>query len=692
MRLQFLRPCAGLTLLLVVASAACGGGRAGLSPGAGSSSPAPARASGSLSFDVAEATIDQLQQAMALGQITSARLVDHYFSRIAAYDRAGPKLNAIISLNPDARADAEALDRERAAGRVRGPLHGIPIIVKDNYDVAGLPTTGASLALAGLIATADAFQVQKLRAAGAVILGKSNLHELASGITTISSLGGQTLNPYDLTRNPGGSSGGTGAAIAAGYATIGWGSDTCGSIRIPAANNNLFGLRPTKGLSSVRGILPLSHTQDVAGPLARTVRDLAIALDATIGPDPGDPATAILNGRPLPRFVESLDVGALRGARIGVLASYFGSASADTVSGKVVRAAIERMRALGAEVVPFEMPRLDSLNRGAAVIDLEFKFDLIDYLAGFDNPPVDSLGDILAKGTLHEALISSMVRRNGAASRDSDAYRTALARRQTLRDSLTAALALQRLDAIAYPTLQRPPARVGDSQPGSTCTLSANSGLPAISIPAGFTSDGLPVGLELLGASLGDARLVALAYAYEQAVHPRRAPPTVPPLDPAAGRAMFRTTVPPPAAGRAGGVGTGSLAQAERLTVSARASGPVVSYLGANPTPDAIERATPRVDAVFDVDRMNGIVRYDVSVNGVFPGDLYAVVVRRAAGTGANALPAVIQRLAGPAESSASGTWTPSPANFAELMSGGFYIEVFTRMEPFGGVRARISP
>ena len=235
------------------------------------------------SVEVLEASIPDLQEAMADGRVTAVQLVDAYLARIGAYDQGGPALNSMIRLNLNARVQAAALDQERALRGARGPLHGIPIILKDNYDTADMPTSGGSIALAGSIPPDDAFQVRKLREAGVVILGKSNLHELALGITTISSVGGQTRNPYDPSRNPGGSSGGTGAAIAASFAAIGWGSDTCGSIRIPASHHNLFGLRPTKGLSSIDGIIPLSHTQDVGGPLARTAMDLAIGLDATIG-------------------------------------------------------------------------------------------------------------------------------------------------------------------------------------------------------------------------------------------------------------------------------------------------------------------------------------------------------------------------------------------------------------------------
>jgi amidase len=228
-------------------------------------------------IDVYEASIADLQHAMEAGKATAVQLVDAYLARIAAYDREGPAINALIRMNPNARAEARQLDEERRQGHVRGPLHGIPIIIKDNFDTFDMPTSGGSLALANHQPKADAFIVHRLREAGAIIIGKSNMHELAAGITTISSLGGQTLNPYDPRRCPGGPSGGTGAAIAASFAAVGWGSDTCGSIRIRSAFGSLAGLRPTQGLVSRSGVMPLSHTQDIPGPLARTVSDLAIA-------------------------------------------------------------------------------------------------------------------------------------------------------------------------------------------------------------------------------------------------------------------------------------------------------------------------------------------------------------------------------------------------------------------------------
>src|SRR5689334_4261038 len=278
-------------------------------------------------FEVAESAIADEQKAMSAGRLTAKALVQAYLDRIEAFDHRGPRLNALITLNSNALREAEALDRERAAKGPRGPLHGIPVIVKDNYSTAEMQTTAGTMALLGFVPKSDAFQVRKLREAGAVIIAKSNLHELASGITTVGSAFGQTLNPYDPSRNPGGSSGGTGAAIAASLAAAGMGSDTCGSIRIPSSVNNLVGLRPTKGLSSIAGIVPLSTTQDVGGPLARSVADLAVMLDATIGEDPADPATKLPAGQTRPKFVDALHADALKGARIGILEPLFGDAA-----------------------------------------------------------------------------------------------------------------------------------------------------------------------------------------------------------------------------------------------------------------------------------------------------------------------------------------------------------------------------
>ncbi len=483
---------------------------------------------------LAERSIETLQAAMAAGRTSSRDLVTAAFARMDAYDQQGPALDAMIVRNPQALADADALDRERRSGHVRGPLHGIPVVVKDNYATDGLPTTAGSIALKGFQTHADAFQVKKLREAGAVIVGKTNLHELAYGITTISSAGGQTRNPYDPSRNPGGSSGGTGAAVAASFATAGLGSDTCGSIRIPAAHNNLFGLRATMGLSSRAGIVPLSHTQDVGGPLARTVADLALVLDATVGEDPDDPVTTLGDGHRPESYRASLDAGALRGARIGVLAELFGGMPEDEEVRAVVRHALDAMANRGATLVDVTDPGLRDDLSGTSVIAAEFKWDLADYLARWPDAPVHSLREILDKGAYGPAVETVLTRADQTEARDSPAYQAALAKRRVARTETDALFAREHLDALAYPVLTRKPALIGMPQRGNNCQLSATTGLPALAMPAGFTGDGLPVGVELLGPAWSEPRLLALGYAYEQAEQPRRAPALRPGTSPGA--------------------------------------------------------------------------------------------------------------------------------------------------------------
>lgn len=588
-------------------------------------------------FEVAEASITDLQDAMAAGQVTSVQLVDSYLARIAAYDRLGPALNTIIRLNPLALEQAAALDAERAAGTVRGPMHGIPVLMKDNYDMDWMPTTGSSLALAGLRPVDNAFQVKRLLEAGAVILGKTNLHELAAGITTISSLGGQTRNPYDPARNPGGSSGGTGAAVAASFAAVAWGSDTCGSIRIPASVHNLFGLRPTKGLSSIDGILPLSHSQDTGGPLARTVTDLAVALDATVGPDPADPATAILKGRETPSFQAALDPAALDGARIGVLEAWMSEQGSGGTVTRVLRDALAEMEALGATILDVEIPEMDDLLANTGLIDFDFKFDLMDYLASVPDAPVASLEEILEGGLHHEALDGSFRRRNERDARDTPELDETLERRRALTAAVVDLLTRHDLDALAYPTMRQETALIGAAPTGATCFLSAHTGLPALTIPAGFTERGLPVGLELMGRSLDDARLVAFAFAHE-AAHPRRRPP-------------LRT---PPLLGAA--------------------APPLVQLATDPPSGDGI-------DAVMAVDLPTGTLSYRITILDVDPTDVYGVVLRRRASeaegeNGGGAM--VVLRLGGPEESEATGAVELSTRLLHDIMNGDLELLVHT--------------
>ncbi len=628
-------PAAVLAAMLAVALATMLAAALVLAPGAAQAQ----------SVEVFETSIPDLQEAMADGRVTAVQLVEAYLARISAYDKEGPALNSMVHLNPNARAQAAALDQERAIRGARGPLHGIPIILKDNYDTADQPTSGGSIALANSIPPDDAFQVRKLREAGAVIIGKSNMHELAAGITTISSLGGQTRNPYDPSRNPGGSSGGTGAAIAASFAAIGWGSDTCGSIRIPASHNNLFGLRPTKGLSSIDGIIPLSHTQDVGGPLARTVTDLAVGLDATIGADPADPATRIVAEGALPGFLDGLDADALRGARLGVLTMLLGDAPEDQEHTGLVREALGLMGEVGAEIIDIEIPGLDTILSGSSLIGHEFKWDLIDYLAATPGASVGSLQEILDRGLYHVQLEATFRRRAEAVQRDSAAYHAAVVKRAAAREAVLAAMDEQSLDAVVYPTIRRRAAQIGDPQRGSNCQLSATTGLPALSVPAGFTDAGLPTGLELLGRPLEDARLLALGFAFEQSARPRRAPARTPPLE------------------------------------NGRAPGPVAFEIATQGG-----RAAARV--LFSWDVVMSELSYEVTISGIPIEQIRGVGLHQAQRDREGG---VIYRLSGPIDQGASGTITLNAAQREALIEGDLYSRLYTTEVPSGGPRATLA-
>ncbi len=593
----------------------------------GCTSPTP---SANSDFDVVEASVTELQQALESGSVTSLELVELYLARIRAYDRSGPHLNAITRLNPRAREQAQELDAERAAGSIRGPLHGIPVLMKDNYDVEWMPTTGSSLALAGLMPIDNGYQVEALLESGAVILGKTNLHELAAGITTVSSLGGQSRNAYDPNRNPGGSSGGTGAAVAASFATVGWGSDTCGSIRIPAAVHGLFGLRPTKGLSSIDGILPLSHSQDTGGPLARTVRDLAIALDATVGQDPADPATAILDGREVPDFGSALDPEALDGARIGVLTEWTPAESqAGSVIG-VIREALDEMGELGATVIDIDFPELDDLLANTGLIDIEFKFDLMQYLSEIPDAPTGSLEDILDAGLHHEALERTFRRRNERSTVSAEELAEITERRQLLRTAVVELMDREDLDVLVYPTMRQETALIGAAPVGSTCFLSAHTGLPALTIPAGFTDLRLPAGVEFLGRTLDDARLVALAYAFEEgAGSKRRSPVRTPPLV------------------------NGAPPQPVRIAT--------------DPTRDDL------VDAELTLDFPTGALHYSIRIGGGEPSGVYGTVIRRRTEP-----TSIVLRLGGPEEDLLEGSVPLTPRLLRDLLDGGLELLVYT--------------
>ncbi|MDX1420686.1 MAG: amidase, partial [Rubricoccaceae bacterium] len=498
---------------------------------------APAACQTAPACDVGEASVADLQAAMAEGRCTARQITEASLARIERLDRRGPALRSVLAVNPDALAIANRLDAERAAGQVRGPLHGIPVLVKDNLGTADrMPTTAGALALDGVIAPADAHVVARLREAGAVLLGKANLSEWANFRSTHSSsgwsaLGGQTRNPYVLDRSPCGSSAGTGAAIAASLAVVGVGTETDGSIVCPSSATGLVGVKPTVGLVSRAGIVPLSHSQDTAGPMARSVRDAAVLLSAMAGPDPADTTSAAAARHAEADYTRVLDADGLRGARLGVLrASHFGD-SPDT--DRVAGAAVEAMRAAGAVIV-------DSLGLPGGyggdeytVLLYDFKHDLDAYLAAHPTAPVRSLADVIAFNRANAEAsmpwfgqeILEMAQAKGPLS--DAAYRAALERsRRLARTQIDSLMDAHDLDALVAPT-GSPAWPIdlvnGDHFVTGSSQAAAVSGYPNVTVPAGL-AHGLPVGISFIGRRWSEPVLLRLAYAFEQATR-RRAPP-----------------------------------------------------------------------------------------------------------------------------------------------------------------------
>ena len=486
--------------------------------------------------DLEEATIAQLQESMRSGARTARSLAAAYLARINALDS---KLHAVIETNPEALAIADRMDAERKAGRVRGPLHGIPVLIKDNIASADrMMTTAGSLALAGASAPRDAGIVARLRAAGAVIIGKTNLSEWANfrsthSVSGWSGRGGQCRNPYATDRNPCGSSSGTGAAIAASFATVGVGTETDGSIVCPSGANSLVGLKPTLGLVSRSGIIPIAHNQDTAGPMSRTVSDAAILLGALAGADASDPATAAAPSS-VPDYTKALDPNGLKGARIGVARAVFGSPEGD----RIVNAALDVLKAQGAVLVdPVEIPHVrDYGDQEFTVLLYEFKADLNTYLAGLGSAnKMKTLADLIAFNDAHKDTempyfgqeIFTQAQEKGPLT--DDAYVEALAhcRRLSRAEGVDVTFAKDKLDAIVAPT--GGPAWLidwvnGDCfSGGGNSSIAAVAGYPTITVPAGY-SFGLPVGMSFIGKPWTESTLIKLAYAYEQAAKPRRPP------------------------------------------------------------------------------------------------------------------------------------------------------------------------
>ncbi len=475
-------------------------------------------------FQLEEATIKTMQDAMNSGEITSRDLTAMYLERIAQIDKSGPTLNSVLEINPDAIYIAERLDAERRQGKLRGPLHGIPILLKDNIDTAdNMHTSAGTLALADSFAMEDAFLVKRLRAAGVVLLGKTNMTELANFMTTgmpngYSSRGGQVLNPYGPGKlQPGGSSSGSGAAVAANLCAGAVGTETSGSILNPACRNGVVGIKPTLGLVSRRGIIPITYTQDTAGPMARTVQDAAILLSAMAGEDPADEATLGSGERVCLNYTDFLDKDGLRGARVGINRGYEANFTEDEK--RLLSEAIVSMREAGAVIV--EQTNLTHIASNSTVLLYEFKSALNRYLAGLaPNYPIRTLKDIIDFNNRHyeqtlkygqTLLLRAQYETSGTMTEPAYIHDRLRDWRRSREEGIDRLLREHQLDALLCP---------------GVTDAAAVSGYPSIIVPAGFRDDGMPFGIAFVGTAYSEPALLRLAYAYEQ-VSKRRKPPVL---------------------------------------------------------------------------------------------------------------------------------------------------------------------
>ena len=500
--------------------------------------------------ELTAATIEEVNTAIDAGELNSVELVELFLDRIDAYDKQGPAINAVLTLNPEALEQARALDEERARSGRRSPLHGIPVLLKDNMDTADLPTTAGSFLLQDSIPPDDAFIVQQLREAGAIILAKLNMSEFASG-GAMNSLGGPTYNPHDTTRSPAGSSGGTGAAIAAGYAMMGLGTDTGGSVRGPSSANGIVGLKTTHGLLSRDGVVPLALSFDTVGPMARSVYDVAVSLGVMTGIDPADDSTIKSEGLYHTDYTQFLDADALDGAKIGVARVFMDS---DPEVDWIIESALQTMRDAGAEVVDIKIPGWLMDVRGRfyrAIRYREFRAQVEDYLATIGPEYPKTLDDIIKQSMRltsrrEDGAIPNPGRWNLMMSEDDSGeledYEYIAVRDHALplvQSVMAGIMRDNELDVIVYPTSTTRPGRVDpDPNPngapgggGSPVTLANMSGFPDIIVPAGFTGMGLPITISFMGPAFSEPRLLGLGYAFEQLTKARRLPVYTPALE-----------------------------------------------------------------------------------------------------------------------------------------------------------------
>ena len=512
-------------------------------------------------FNIETASIRDLEKAYATGKLTAEKVVAAYLRRIEAYDQKGPTINAVITLNPKALETAKQLDAERKAGKLRGPLHGIPVLLKDNFDTFDMPTTAGSQLLAGSIPPDDAFVVKKLRAAGAIILAKVNLSEWAGGGGSVggakdeetrkkgavpngsSSMGGQTRNPHDLTRGPSGSSGGTGAGIAAVFGQIGLGTDTGGSVRGPSSANGIVGLKPTLGLLSRDGIVPLALSLDTGGPMTRSVSDLALMLGTMTGVDPADAATKRSAGKFETDYTKYLKTGSLKGARIGVARDFMGQ---DPETDRVMEQSIATLKKLGAEVVdPLNYPEFVLQARQGfmnTVMISEFKTQIADYLKTTGPKYPKTFDDIVRQSNDPKTQYRSpekafALKYSASVALDlNDPIYLAAAKHglPMMHDAMQGLFAKYKLDAIVYPTSPRPATLIkpaGLPPPSVSATSIANqTGFPDLIVPAGMTKDGLPVTISFFGPAFSEAKLIGYGFDFEQATKARVLPKHTPAL------------------------------------------------------------------------------------------------------------------------------------------------------------------